>query len=102
MGWLMISICTGRFSGEMCDAASLALTLRSFCIRFFVVLFHAQLDDPFNEVVGNRFVKWKLKIALRTSVLGDGPFDRWIARNGRVQTDVLLPRCEVDKYPVPL
>jgi hypothetical protein len=37
------------------------------CRRLCGVLFHSQLHDPFNQVIGDRLIQWELEIALRSS-----------------------------------
>src|SRR5580700_6268773 len=51
------------------------------CRRLCGVLFHPQLHDPFDQVIGDRLIQGKLKIALRSSVACNSYFKRLVARN---------------------
>ena len=51
------------------------------CRRLCGVLFHSQLHDPFDQVIGDRLIQGKLEIALRSSVACNSYFKRLVARN---------------------
>src|SRR5262249_17518322 len=73
-------LCASRFlrrpSHDSSAVSTKPTSLISFpflasCFRLPHVLLHPQLRDPFDEVVRNQFVQWKLKIALRAGVSCD-------------------------------
>jgi hypothetical protein len=51
------------------------------CRRHCGALFHSQLHDPFDQVIGDRLIQGKLEIALRSSVACNSFFKRLVARN---------------------
>src|SRR6516225_8313607 len=64
------------------------------------VLLHPQPHDPLNQVVRNRLIQGKLKVAFRPSVTCDCLLHRLVARNRWIKSDVLLPRSKVDQHSV--
>src|SRR5947209_3151829 len=72
------------------------------CRRLHRVLLYSQLDDPLDQVVGNRLIQGKLEIALRSSVACDGFLKCLVAGNRWIKSDMLVPGSKVDQYPVQL
>jgi hypothetical protein len=69
----------------------------SLGLGFLRILLDSQLDDPFDQLVGNRLVQGKLEIPLGASIRGDQLFNRLIAGDGRIQPDVMFERGEVNQ-----